>query len=47
MSIQRKYLLLAVTLLVVAVAWAGYSVVKRTHDPNEPLTHAEIAGPGC
>ena len=47
MSIQRRYLLAAVTLSAVVVVWAGYSPAKRAHDPNEPLTHAEIAGPAA
>lgn len=47
MSIRRKYLLPAVPLLAAVVVWAGYSLAKREHDPNGPLTHAEIAGPAA
>jgi hypothetical protein len=47
MSIQRKYFLPAVTLLAAVIVWAGYSLARRQHDPNRPLTHAEIAGPAA
>jgi hypothetical protein len=47
MSSQRKYLLIAAPLLATVVVWSGCSRSKHTQEPNEPRSHAEIAGPAA